>query len=636
MTTTNSNALKRFSFKLLFIMAAIAGIPAMIQLFQTPSMERNAFLWGYSLGRIMTGGIYVIAMAGMLYLAVKAHIHPTWLNRFIDHLETRWLNHDHLLPALTYLLSVMLITSTTLLVFSFPTTQLGALQYLINSTAWGVAWAIIVLALMAALILINYRHIFTGKGFVQWPIIIRHLIIISILLLTYTHWMILVFKIRVFTVLPGWFWLYREKSFGINDLVFPLLMVTSLVILPLILKNFKRAAFNLMLLILLGYVLQVGFGFIEGQGFESVRLRYAKSGHKVYVQHAADQPSLQEVIIHYEEIYGEYQYLNTKPPGTLAIYVITQNVADMLYSPKNHSERVLATTTLIAYVFPLLSMLVLIVIYKIAKLVGGEEYAIVPCVLYVFSPNVILMPLFLDQVIYPLLFTLNIYFALRVIKDGAFNKAFLLGMFIYFSIFISFSMLAVLGLIAAFLVISGWSRRNEGYFSQALKPALGIFGGLSITLLIFRVAIGYDPFLRYANAMASHRAIKNFKSGSEQLLQSIFVNNLDFASWIGFAITLLVITYLVRTLASIRKNQTLLPLGELAFASIAAYTALNLLGQTRGEVGRLWLFWVPAVVMVAGRELKKIFGTKNKGLYLIVTLQLVTTYLLFKFQDFRA
>lgn len=599
-------------------------------------MERNAFLWGYSLGRILTGGIYIMGMVGMLGLALKSHIHPGWLDRLIDYLEIHWLNQDHLLSTLTYLLSSVFIAAAVMLLFLYPPAEFGALQYLFNNKAWGLAWALIVLTLLATIVLINYRAIYSGRGFVQWRIINRHLIIISILLLTITHWMILVFKIRIFTVLPGWFWLYKEKSFGINDLVFPFLIIVSLIILTLVLKKSKSAAFKLMLLILLGYGLQIGFGFIDGKGFESIRLRYAKSGHSVYVEHAADQPKLTDVLNNYEELYGEFQYLNTKPPGTLAIYVITKNAADILYSPTNNSERVMATTTLIAYIFPLVSMLVVIVIYKIVKLNGNEEYAIVPCILYIFSPNVILIPLFLDQVLYPLLFALNIYFAMHVFKDGGFYKTLFFGMFIYFSIFMSFSMLAILGLVAAFFVFSGWSRRKEMSFSKILIHAAGIFGGLSITFLLFRVAIDYNPFLRYANAIAYHRAIKNFKSGSEQLIQSIFVNNLDFASWIGFSIALLAIIYFVRILAALKKNQVFLPQGELVFASFAAYAVLNLIGQTRGEVGRLWLFWVPVVVIVAANELKNIIGAKNKGLYLFVTMQLVTTYLLFKFQDFRA
>jgi len=61
---------------------------------------------------------------------------------------------------------------------------------------------------------------------------------------------------------------------------------------------------------------------------------------------------------------------------------------------------------------------------------------------------------------------------------------------------------------------------------------------------------------------------------------------------------------------------------------------LNVYGQMQGEAARLWMFWVPMVVSFAGFELYSHFHRKNLVVYLVVTLQFITIWMTFMFQDF--
>jgi uncharacterized membrane protein YoaK (UPF0700 family) len=67
---------------------------------------------------------------------------------------------------------------------------------------------------------------------------------------------------------------------------------------------------------------------------------------------------------------------------------------------------------------------------------------------------------------------------------------------------------------------------------------------------------------------------------------------------------------------------------------MVTYLAVGLLGQTNGEVQRLWLFMVPLVCLFVAEETQTLFKRRESGIVLVVILQLVTLFLTVKFQDF--
>jgi hypothetical protein len=66
------------------------------------------------------------------------------------------------------------------------------------------------------------------------------------------------------------------------------------------LRNRNYPKWTLGFLVLLGALLQLGFGFMDGKGFESLRENYTGTMHRVYAEMAADDPDLLPVITDYE------------------------------------------------------------------------------------------------------------------------------------------------------------------------------------------------------------------------------------------------------------------------------------------------------------------------------------------------
>jgi hypothetical protein len=59
------------------------------------------------------------------------------------------------------------------------------------------------------------------------------------------------------------------------------------------------------------------------------------------------------------------------------------------------------------------------------------------------------------------------------------------------------------------------------------------------------------------------------------------------------------------------------------------------MGQTKAEVGRLWIFLLPLAGIAASGEAASLFGNTRQSFLLVFALQFITTTLTFFFFDFH-
>ena len=168
---------------------------------------------------------------------------------------------------------------------------------------------------------------------------------------------------------------------------------------------------------------------------------------------------------------------------------------------------------------------------------------------------------------------------------------------------------------------------------SVVRLLLGLAAGLLLTYLAFRFLLNYDFFLRYAGAFARHRAHKEYQSDLEGILIALLINNFEFAFSIGVPLALLALGRAARAAAVFIQNKAARLDGLLA-ACVITYLFLNLFGQTRSEVGRLWLFLLPLAALFAAPEARALFERQKASIYLVIGLQLATTILTFLFQDY--
>jgi hypothetical protein len=246
-----------------------------------------------------------------------------------------------------------------------------------------------------------------------------------------------------------------------------------------------------------------------------------------------------------------------------------------------------------------------------------------------------LVNLYTDQVFFPFFAMSVLVLAALCGRRRSHMLAFATGVGFYAAMFCTFGLLALLPLLAAACAAG---RHCEQHEAATLRAVLGL--GICMTLgaaaaaVVSRCVLGYDVVVRYQHAMAHHMWWKQWTPGLATIARSAAVNAVDFTTWLGMPMTALAVGHALRSLAKLRHGR--LGPGAIISVGLACVIALLLLfSKTKGEVGRLWLFLVPTVCILAADELAEMshdYASKAAGLTIV--MQSVTVYLIKVDQDF--
>ena len=636
---------KKISF-LFYPLAALEGLLALVFLLKDPSAE-GALLLGYSAMRLALAGAALLLTVPMLWAAWQKLTGRPTLAKWLRNGENLLLQKGFLLP-LTILLALGAAVSAAYHLFFSAPLPLSAEIFLstrpqwlmlvkrlyaiyprlLPLTLWLTALALQTLALWLAGYAPAFRQLRKDGAFG------RAAVMLLLSGAVFFHWTVLVLQLKTFAVIRGWKWYFWQKEVPQPIWLFPLMLVTALGVVWLVLRRPEHIRRNLVTLILLGAGLQISFGFLAGGGFESLRLKYADSVFNNYAEAAAEDPGLWHALTNYEADYGGDWYLGTKPPGVLAVYILTQKASNLFLPAADNAGRFLSLTTFSAYVFPFLAFLVLLPLYRLAhELELGQQESLLSAMLYIALPSVLLIPLFLDQVLYPLIFIAVLWLAWRALQNRSWQLAGLAGLATYAALYFGFSLLPLVPLIPLWFGLHFLSNRKSLSLQEVIKLGLAFAAGLLVMFLLFKWLLNYDILLRYANAMAQHRRAKDYVPGLEQVLYALLLNNAEMLTWSGMPFILLALVQMGRSVAACLRRQPQ-PVDELAAAFLLTYVALNLFGQTNGEVQRLWLFMLPVLALLAAKEILRLSRSKPAAISLIFFLQWITSWLLFTFQDF--
>ncbi|NPV77339.1 MAG: hypothetical protein HPY59_13330 [Anaerolineae bacterium] len=634
--------------KLWLALALVEGAAAFILLFAQPSESGRSLLLGYSLPRLALGLAALLVAAALEWLARRAWKDPAWLRAFCLRLDALMKAQGGLVPAtfasglLFLFLAVFTLVFSSRLsyrlqdwLFTYPAWTLHATDLMraaFQRAGAVIVWAAALSLQTLLLILWNYTEEFKEKW--RDGSIFKMLLILLMAGLSLFHWAVLIFQRKTFMLIPGWKWYITPKDLQPNQYgIFVALFFLALILIHFILSR-PTSQRSMLILIALGYGLQVGFGFIAGGGFESIRLKYADSVFNGYAWAAAEQPPLYDALTHYESRYGTDRYLGTKPPGILLPYVATEKVASLLSPSASVEERFYKLTKLAAYVYPLMAFLLLPVLARFSRrLTGKPEDATLPAVLYILFPNVILIPMFLDQALYPLLFLLVLAGSSRALERPVFWGGFLAGAAGYIILYFSFSLLALLPFVIVWAGLEWLRERPQRSLRQTALFILGVLAGAVALLVVFRLFLNYDIAARYASAFANHRTTWQFATWQERVKHGFVLNNAEFATWSGFPIILLLLIRFTKAVSAFIRRQAG-RLDSLSLTFLVIFVLLVAFGQTNGEVQRLYLFLTPLAALFSAEELKLLFKDRRNGFLFAAVLQLITTALIFHFQDF--
>lgn len=640
--------------QLFLALSFLEGCLALIAFFQMPSMGRNAWLFGFSASRLLTGGLFLGLLGLVGYGLIFSLVRPGWLSGVIHWLEVRFQREDVLASLVLALVYLPLFAVSIGALGNTPGFERAStFQTVYDRFKPLMAWLVMVSLQAAVALLAGYaQSLHRQKGIFNSRVFLGTLVVLLLLSTTLAHWAILALRIPLFISIPGWYWSINNKGFGARDFLFLGLSTLIVVFAGYALRHPQRVRWNMAVLMLLAYLLQISIGFVEGQGFESLRRRYTETFHRAYAAEAVKaEDNLVKLVRTYEDRYGQRMFLDTKPPGVLVIYVLFERAANLLQPLAGNEERYQRLTMLIAVIFPLLATLALPVVYLFGRQFTRLEDPQIPALLYMVLPGIILFAQYLDQMLYPAMFLAGIGLVTWVVRSRKPWLWFLAGIFLYLAAFIVFSMLGLAVFLLALLGLDFlFERAPQGWVKWALgavgKVALALAGALLVGLLFYTL-LDYHIDTRYKVSMEivhnydfyervdrlPQEGVNPVVLRLSQMREAALLNNVEFAAGIGLPVFWLFVGGAVTTLAGFVRDPSE-PQRRVLVALLATFVGLNLFGQMRGEAARLWLLWAPMFVTFAGVGLQVLFIRRRNAIILcVLVMELVTLFLTYKFQD---
>ena len=215
--------------------------------------------------------------------------------------------------------------------------------------------------------------------------------------------------------------------------------------------------------------------------------------------------------------------------------------------------------------------------------------ATIPALL-LFTPKVVQL--------YPPLVLLLFLALVRGLKTEHFGWLFLAGGLYSLLTFLSLGNLVLALPIGLFVLLELWHRRRLVSF-LLLKMGGGLIIGGLLLWLIYWVGWGVPPWTIGQTGISQHYTLVTLLRRYDWWLIWNLIDGLIYAGWplvLGFGLAL------GTSIQAIRARR-LTSIIQLTFSLLALLLFLDLSGSTRGEVGRLWLFFMPLLAIPAAAHL---------------------------------
>jgi hypothetical protein len=613
-------------YRIIFLFSTIAALIALFASLAAPSESKSAVVFGLSASRLALSGLIIILGIGLGGITVLSYVKKDWLNSSIESMEKSLSISNrsaYIFLALLFAMLVCLVALVTALgVFDL---HIGMLTVALQRATPLVALLFTVCALLLwGIAIFRGQHTIVGR--IWEPVIVaRFSLFAGLVCLTFIHWLTLIFQIPWFSGLKGWYFYYNPQVTGREWFYILIFLVLAVIGYSVIFKLPKK--WSILALITAAMFVQIGLAWVDQGNFENVRVSYIDR-YSQYAKYIGNYPnlSISSLIRDYDTRFRKSNFIGTKPPGLISLYILVNNIFSQTQDP---DLRLKQFSAFLSIVLPILAALAVVPIWRFSDLFLDFENKALPALLFILTPAFGLVTVMFDQALYPALSILFVLLWIKAIRDRSILKAFMSGILLYLLIFLSFSFLplsffAFLLLVFHFLIFERLKSWRDG-----LKPSillgLAFLAGWLLLYFVFYAFLNYDVLIRYVNAMAIHRSIKQYPGGLSELPTTILINNSDFALGIGPALWILSLVGTVYIILSPEQK-----LKWLAWSLLLTFIVLNLVGQTRSETARLWIYLIPFFSLFATNLLLKWYG--RWAVYTLILTQLLTTFLILSYQ----
>ena len=431
---------------------------------------------------------------------------------------------------------------------------------------------------------------------------------ILILIFTISLALSVIFRIPTVHELPEWVWYlfgYPQYELGWSVLFF--CTVGYVVTWMLDRRNIHWVWY-----VLLATVLQFAFALLEGEGFWGILRNVVQSGHQQFVYIVSREYSISSIVYEYDLLVQQagYTYAQTKPPGYLLVYVFLSHIFQWVVPivPLNgiSAKNTIAYQQIalgLACSAPIFASIWVVPFYKTLRaqclLPVSKDTMLyhvgLPLILGITTSSFVLITHHADQfmglplsacMLYGVVYMIHtMYPCIDLDTHNSIRNirlSFALGIFAYFMVYFSFSLIPVLWMVLCYYCIHIFGMQLQR--TAIVQTVVSAIGGYGFIAVLMWTGFDYNPLYRYHAAMLAHQQWKNTMWSWDVCV----LNAVEWLWWFGPVGVSLLCKASWRMLY--RKSGW--KLGVVCWSTVLL---LLLFSNTKGEVARLWLFLLPWV-----------------------------------------
>ena len=395
----------------------------------------------------------------------------------------------------------------------------------------------------------------------------------------------------------------------------------------------RRSAWPaVLLMVVMAGVLQVAAVRVRPTGLPFVAASVGSDIATEYFTAAEGISDPGEYVRTYTERMRGRHHVGTHPPGVVLLYWAAQrlyasplfprdafetalegliggrlaDVAAALADNKALDVRITAANIGAAYfcaaLFGVCSALVVVPLYALGAVLLDRQAGLLAAALWVPVPSAVLNFQGPDT-----LLALLVVVALLLVAMAARCRSPLWaaggGVVLGAALLVSFGMLAAALMAGLFLVlcVSRAAGAKRLPANRALLCLLGLAVAIGVVLAIAQFGLGADLPVIYRQAMAAHH---RFTLAQRPYEVWVGRNLLEFAVFLGLPLLVTALAGLGADLRALAQRRDVSPVAALTLSGTAVLLLLDATGSVRGEVGRIWLFLMPPLVLAAAASLR--------------------------------
>lgn len=390
----------------------------------------------------------------------------------------------------------------------------------------------------------------------------------------------------------------------------------------------KREKIILFQFVAYSFLLQLSVLFFQRSGIGVLLHRIIDPGLNGYFSTGIGISNVQDFLKNYNRnVLSFYQHAQGHPPGAVLIFYflkqffshislsipfIPKGDVGTLWKSLSNSEQLTALFS--AFFIPFLSSLTIIPLYKLTKLLYGIKPAFISILLYIGVPSIILFTP-LNDVFLPLFTVWSLYFLVKGVSESSKLNLFFSGFIFSIGLLFSITFLPLLLVFALYFLLK-----------KKTKMALGMELNFGVGLLLIPALLYMFFSLNFIELVTV------LKSGLPELRSYkvwLFYNVYDFFVFCSIPLLVLFFSNINKQVTFFRKK-LFKKIDVLFISFIFMLFILDLSGSVRGETGRIWLPFVPLVIIPAAHFLTE-QKFSNKQILVIFFLQIVQLLVMAEF-----